>query len=134
MSLRELIEMIDREASRPETVIPFPNGGDALDRAGQAACDLVQRAAGVAEEQAQLALAAAHKLSVQLRAAEDQIAELKNEVKHYRDRADRAEKWLHRIAMEIEDNFFADRRPRQSPSDQGGPKEYAPKRRGGSSN
>jgi hypothetical protein len=132
MSLRELIEMIDREASRPETVIPFPNGGDALDRAGQAACDLVQRAAGVAEEQAQLALAAAHKLSVQLRAAEDQIAELKNEVKHYRDRADRAEKWLHRIAMEIEDNFFADRRPRQSSSDQGGPTEYAPKRRSGS--
>jgi hypothetical protein len=126
--------MIDREASRPETVIPFPNGGDALDRAGQAACDLVQRAASVAEEQAQLALAAAHKLSVQLRAAEDQIAELKNEVKHYRDRAERAEKWLHRIAMEIEDNFFADRRPRQSSSDQGGPTEYAPKRRGGSSN
>jgi hypothetical protein len=134
MSLRELIEMIDREASRPETVIPFPNGGDALDRAGQATCDLVQRAASVAEEQAQLALAAAHKLSVQLRAAEDQIAELKNEVKHYRDRAERAEKWLHRIAMEIEDNFFADRRPRQSPSDQGGPTEYAPKRRTSSSN
>jgi hypothetical protein len=129
MSLKELIEMIDREANRPETVIPFPNGGDPLDRAGQATCELVQRAASVAEEQAQLALAAAHKLSVQLRTAEDQIADLKTELRHHRDRADRAEKWLHRIAMEIENNFFADRRPRQAPGDQTAPTDYAPKRR-----
>jgi hypothetical protein len=100
-----------------------------LDRAGQAACELVQRAAGVAEEQAQLALAAAHKLSLQLRAAEDQIADLMTEVRHHRDRADRAEKWLHRIATEIENNFFADRRPRQTPSEPPVPTEYAPKRR-----
>jgi hypothetical protein len=134
MGLRELIEMIDREASRPETVVPFPKGGDPLDRAGQATMELVQRAASAAEEQAQLALAAAHKLSVQLRAAEDQIADLTSEVRHHRDRADRAEKWLHRVAMEIENNFFADRRPRQSSSDQGGHTEYAPKRRTSSSN
>lgn len=129
MSLKELIGMIDREANRPETVVPFPNGADPLDRAGQATCDLVQRAASVAEEQAQLALAAAHKLSVQLRTAEDQIADLKTELRHHRDRADRAEKWLHRIALEIENNFFAERRPRQAPSDQSAPTDYAPKRR-----
>jgi hypothetical protein len=101
-----------------------------LDRAGQAAYELVKRAASAAEEQAQIALSTAHKLSVQLRAAEDQIADLNAELRHHRDRADRAEKWLQRIAMEIENNFFADRRTRQPPSEPSVPTEYAPKRRG----
>ena len=48
----------------------------------------------------------AQKLSHQLRAAEDRIAELEAEVNIYREKADRAEQWLHRVYTEIEDRFL----------------------------
>ena len=54
----------------------------------------------------QHALDMAQKLSHQLRAAEDRIAELEAEVGMYRDKADRAEQWLHRVYTEIEDRFL----------------------------
>jgi predicted nucleic acid-binding Zn-ribbon protein len=47
----------------------------------------------------------AQKLSHQLRAAEDRIAELEAELVAHRDRAQRAEHWLERIRSEIEDQF-----------------------------
>ena len=109
------------------TVVPFPNSGDELDRAGHAACGLVQRAALAAEEHTQHAVSAAHKMSMQLRAAEERIAALEAEIRRHRDRADRAEKWLHRIAMEIESNFFA-KGDAFSPQTQSVPNEYAPRR------
>ncbi len=46
------------------------------------------------------------KLSHQLRAAEDRIAELEAEVGMYQEKADRAEQWLHRVYTEIEDRFL----------------------------
>ena len=126
--------MSDQALSSAETIIPFPNNGDALDQAGHAACDLVQRAAGEAEQKAQHIMGVAHKLSLQLRAAEDRLAALQAEVKHYRDRADRAEKWLHRVAIEIEHKFFASPNGRnsqalQTPTEQANLKNYEPKRR-----
>jgi hypothetical protein len=48
----------------------------------------------------------AQKLSHQLRSAEDRIAELEAEVTAYRDRAERAEQWLHRVYSEIEERFL----------------------------
>jgi hypothetical protein len=48
----------------------------------------------------------AQKLSHQLRAAEDRIAELEAEVELYRDKADRAEQWLHKVYTEIEERFI----------------------------
>ena len=45
-------------------------------------------------------------LSSQLRAAEDRIAELEAEVLQYRERAERAEKWLRKISTEIEDRLI----------------------------
>ena len=48
----------------------------------------------------------AQKLSHQLRAAEDRIAELEAEVGMYQEKADRAEQWLHRVYTEIEDRFL----------------------------
>ena len=47
----------------------------------------------------------AQKLSHQLRASEDRIAELEAEVAAYRERAERAEQWLDRVYTEIEDRF-----------------------------
>jgi hypothetical protein len=48
----------------------------------------------------------AQKLSDQLHAAEDRVAELEAEVTAYQERAERAEQWLHRVYTEIEDRFL----------------------------
>jgi hypothetical protein len=94
-------------------VIPFArveknttDGGDQLDTAGRTILQLVQRAAGVADENSRHALGMAQKLSDQLRAAEDRIAELETEVTAYQQRAARAGQWLHRVYTEIEDRFL----------------------------
>jgi hypothetical protein len=79
---------------------------DQLDKAGQTILQMLHRAAGVAEENSRHALETAQKLSHQLRAAEDRIAELEAEVTAYQDRAERAEQWLHRVYTEIEDRFL----------------------------
>jgi hypothetical protein len=55
-------------------------GGDQLDKAGQPILRLLQKAAGVAEENSRHAIETAQKLSQQLLAAEDRIARLKAEV------------------------------------------------------
>ena len=48
----------------------------------------------------------AQKLSHQLRAAEDRIAELEAQVDLYREKSDRAEQWLHKVYTEIEERFI----------------------------
>jgi predicted nucleic acid-binding Zn-ribbon protein len=95
-------------------VVPFARAakgavsGDAdqLDKAGQTILQLLHKAAGVAEENSRHALETAQKLSHQLRAAEDRIAELEAEVTAYQERTERAEQWLHRVYTEIEDRFL----------------------------
>ena len=103
-----------RDDHDSESVIPFapaakkaaPDRADQLDKAGQTILGLLHRAAGVAEANSQYALEMAQKLSHQLRAAENRIAELEAEVGIYQERADRAEHWLHRVYTEIEDRFL----------------------------
>jgi hypothetical protein len=46
-------------------------------------------------------MALAHKLAMQLRAAEDKITQLEAEVAVFRDRATRAESWLQTIHSAI---------------------------------
>ena len=95
-------------------VIPFArgertstsDGADPLDKAGQTILQMLHRAAGVAEENSRHALETAQKLSDQLRAAEDRVAELEAEVTAYQNRAERAEQWLHRVYTEIEERFL----------------------------
>ena len=84
---------------------------DQLDKAGQTILGLLHKAAGVAEENSRYALDMAEKLSHQLRAAEDRIAELEAEVELCRDKADRAEQWLHKVYTEIEERFI--KRPQE---------------------
>ena len=81
------------------------NDGGQLDSAGQAILKLLHKAAGAAEAHSRQALETAQKLSSKLRAAEDRIAELEAEVHHYREKSDRAEEWLRKISMEIEDRL-----------------------------
>jgi chromosome segregation ATPase len=79
---------------------------DIVDRAGQAILGLVSRAADTAQADVQEAREVAEKLADQLRVAHDQINKLEAKVRHYQDRADRAEKWLQQISSEIEQRFF----------------------------
>ena len=113
-------------ADTSETVVSFsssgrnavPNDDDLLDRAGQTILGLLDRAATVTEQNYQRARDEAVKLSHQLRAAEDQLRDLEAHVRYHQDRADRAEKWLYQISIEIEKAFFpsGDNRPREAPS------------------
>src|SRR6266487_2200402 len=105
----------NRVADIRETVIPFapsardpvPENTDQLERAGQAILGLLHRAADAAEKNSQHALNVARDLSLQLQAAEGRIRDLEADVKYHQERADRAEKWLYQISVEIEERFFA---------------------------
>jgi hypothetical protein len=81
---------------------------------------LLNRAANAAETNYRQAIETTHKLSAQLRAAEDRMRELEAKVRHHEDMADRAERWLYQISMEIEQKFFGrdDNRVSQPPPPQ----------------
>jgi hypothetical protein len=96
-----------------ESVVPFSSAtraaaeaADPLDNAGRSILDLLQRAAGIAEENSQQAIDVAQKLAAQLRAAESRIRDLEADARYHQERADRAEKWLYQISIEIEERFF----------------------------
>jgi DNA repair ATPase RecN len=76
-----------------------------LDQAGNDVIAKIQQAAGMAEQHAQRVLGIAHQTSMQLRVAEDRIAQLETDIRTYKDRAERAEEWLRRIEHEIEKTF-----------------------------
>ena len=145
MGIREVQE---NGQGRPEVIAASQNGEDPLDRTGQEILGLLQRAAGIAEKNSQHALGIAHKLSLELRAAEDHIKKLEAELQYYRDRSSRAEDWLRQISSQIEVQFpapteaVAAKEPprelqRELPrpngqeayaSKQNGPEAYAPKK------
>ena len=113
--------MSDRSAPVADAVVPFAPkshaSGDPLDKAAQTILGLLNRAAGTAETNYRQAVETTHKLSAQLRAAEDRMRELEAKIRHYEDRADRAERWLYQISVEIERKFFGrgDNQASQSP-------------------
>jgi predicted ribosome quality control (RQC) complex YloA/Tae2 family protein len=98
-----------------KSVIPFAptnKGNDQLDKAGQSILNLLHKTAGVAEKNSQHALDIAQQLSNQLRTAEQRIADLEAEAEGHRDRAERAEQWLHKVYTEIEERFVRQERAR----------------------
>jgi hypothetical protein len=116
--------MSDRGSGPTEAVIPLapklnarsdPN--DPLDKAGHLILDMVGQAASLAEANYQQAAEMSRKLSAQLRGAEDRIRELEATVRQQEERADRAERWLHHVSVEIEQKFFGreDSRPSHPP-------------------
>ena len=58
------------------------------------------------KRKARHAIETAQKLSEQLGAAENRIAELEAENQLYRERSERAEEWLRRIYSEIQGRFI----------------------------
>ena len=76
------------------------------DDAGNGIIVLLHKAAEAAKEDCARAMNLAHKLSSQLRAAEERSRELEAEANHFRERAAAAEKWLVLIHDEVEHTFF----------------------------
>jgi len=113
--MMELVAMSEHHADIPEQVLKFvpkewPNSyGAQVEEVGQAIVTKIQRAADLSNENCDRALALAHKLSMQLRTAEDRISQLEAEVELFRDRAARAERWLQTIQNEIEEKLIAPR-------------------------
>ena len=107
--------MSETGADAPEPVVKFepkarPRTHDApLEEVGQAIVAKIQRAAELANENCDRAMRLAHKLSMELRAAEDRINQLESEAQLFRDRAARAEGWLQAIQKEIEEKLIAPR-------------------------
>jgi hypothetical protein len=109
------IAMSNRGPGAAETVIPIPlapklhpraEAGDQLDRAGQTIMGALNRAATTIEASYRQPVEMSRRLATQLRAAEERIAELEVKAHFYEDRADRAEKWLYQISLEIEQKFL----------------------------
>jgi hypothetical protein len=107
---------------RPDSQLVISTEGDAapteLDAAGQAILKLLHKAAGVAEANSRHALETAQKLSRQLGEAENRITELEAENQLYREKAEHAEQWLHKISTEIEERLIRqpeEERRRMSP-------------------
>jgi hypothetical protein len=102
-------------ADAPEQVVKFepkrqPRSYDTtVEEAGQAIVAKNLRTAELANETCDRAMKLAHKLSLELRAAEDRINQLEAEVQLFRDRAARAEGWLQTIYKEIEEKLIAPR-------------------------
>jgi hypothetical protein len=103
--------MIERNE---KAIVPFAPGskgnvqhdGDPVERTGQAIVGLIKEAAETSRAVCEQATNTAEKLVQQLHATEEKIKELELGVRHYCDRALRAERWLVRIQHEIEGKFF----------------------------
>src|SRR4249920_2249889 len=107
--------MNQRETDTSEQVLKFapkekaPNRVAQLDDAGQAIVAQIRTAADLAKEDCDRAMSLAHKLSMELRAAEDRTQQMAREVEHWQDRAARAEQWLRTIQQEIEEKLLSRR-------------------------
>jgi hypothetical protein len=80
--------------------------GDAMAEPGQSIVSKIQQAVELSNESCDRAMALAHKLSIQLRAAEDRINELEAETHTLRDQVARAEQWLQLIEKELEERLL----------------------------
>jgi predicted nucleic acid-binding Zn-ribbon protein len=81
---------------------------DPVEVAGLSILRLLQRAADTADQNRRQVLDTAQRLSQELRAAQDRIAQLEGDIAAYRDRAERAELWLDKIRTELEQQFPRD--------------------------
>ena len=107
--------MNQRSSDIPEPVLKFAPKDKArdasgstnpTDQAGHALIAMLQQAAKISNDNCDRAMSLAHKLSVELRAAEDRMKQLEAEADHFRDRAARAEGWLQRIQKEVEEKLL----------------------------
>jgi hypothetical protein len=92
-----------------------PDATMVSDDAGRGIVALVQKAADLAKADCNRAMDLAHRLSSELRAAEERAREFEAEAKYFRDRAAHAEEWLVRIHNEIQQTFFNKNEQQKAP-------------------
>src|ERR1700724_2045902 len=92
-----------------------PDATMVADDAGRGIVALVQKAADLAREDCDRAMDLAHRLSSELRAAEERAREFEAEANYFRDRAAHAEEWLVRIHTEVQQTFFQNKHHQQHP-------------------
>jgi len=106
--------MNERSNDTPEQVLKFVPKEKAPNKvpqvAGQAIVAQIRTAADLAKEDCDRAMSLAHRLSMELRAAEDRTHEMEAEAEHWRERAARAEQWLRIIQNEIEEKLLVSHR------------------------
>src|SRR6202047_68207 len=96
----------------PASVIAFapkkgsPDATMVADDAGRGIVALVQKAADLAREDCDRAMDLAHRLSSELRAAEERAREFEAQANYFRDRAAHAEDWLVRLRRGGPESFF----------------------------
>jgi hypothetical protein len=131
------VRMNDRGSDKPGLTIPFapqrrsaPEGSPVLDDPGNAIIEMLHRAAEQTKEECARAMDTAHRLSFELRQAEERARLAEAEAQHFRDRAAKAEAWLLRIHGEIDQSFFQKKErpspPSQLPSQPPARDPYAP--------
>jgi hypothetical protein len=104
--------MSNRGQGAAEAVIPISSApklnsrAEVVDRAAQTILGTINRAATTVQASYRQGLEINSKLATQLRAAEQRISELEVKARYHEDRADRAEKWLYQISVEIEQKFL----------------------------
>ena len=100
------------QSQTPATAVAFapkkgrPDTTMLADDAGDGIVAMLHKAADMAKEDCARAMDLAHKLSFQLRDAEERARELEAQAAHFRERAARAEDWLVRIHNEVQQTFF----------------------------
>ena len=99
---------MDRPATELVRFTPKQKPGEELiDQTGQALLALIKDAANVSKENIERAMTMAHRVSLELRAAEERISQLEGDIAHLESRATRAEQWLQVIKNEIEVKLIA---------------------------
>ena len=104
--------MNQRANDTPEQVLKFvpkekaQNKAPQVDDAGEAIIAQIRTAADLAKDDCDRAMSLAHKLSMEVRAAEDRTHEMAAEVSRWRERAVRADQWLRIIQNEIEEKLL----------------------------
>jgi len=96
--LPKIVEFARKEGIRDEN--------EKIDVSAHAVITLLRAAADISKENVDRAMTMAHKLSIELRAAEDRISQLEAEIDRLEVRATRAEQWLKVIKKEIEDQLI----------------------------
>jgi hypothetical protein len=111
------VVMSVQESKTAAKVVPFapdtrePNQTTSVDESGRSIVALLERAAGMAKDDCTRAMDLAHRLTFQLREAEERVRALEDDAAHFRDRAVRAEDWLQHIHKQIEQTFFQQKDP-----------------------
>ena len=104
--------MTGQRREAPASVVDFApkragrDNSTPSDDAGNGIVALLHKAAETAKDDCARAMDLAHKLTLQLRAAEDRARELEGEANYFRERAAAAENWLVVIHNEVEQTFF----------------------------